>query len=82
MEVAPGYPPTPGDVPMVDGGGPDVDPLRFFFPLPFEVVVLAGGIELTPFMVGFCIIAPGGIPDGIPGGTPGGGREILKRWES
>ena len=57
---------------MVDGGGPEVDPLRFFFPLPFEVVVLVVGMGPTPFMGAVDIMPPGGIPVGIPGGTPEG----------
>ena len=81
MVAEAGYPATPGEAPIAEGAGPEVDPFRppFFFPLPLVFVVLAGGIDgPTPFMVAVGIRPPGGIPPGMPGGTPfleSGGEE-------
>ena len=52
MGVAPGYPATPGEVPMGVGVGPEVDPFRlpFFFPLPLAVVVLVAVMGPATFM--------------------------------
>ena len=50
--AAPGYPATPGEVPMAEGAGPEVDPFRlpFFFPLPLAVVALVAVMGPAPFM--------------------------------